>query len=33
MGLRNVRGSLAMNEHDLFAAALQIGAPDERTGR
>jgi hypothetical protein len=24
---------LAMNEHELFAAALEIDAPDERTGR
>jgi hypothetical protein len=33
MGLRKVRGGLAMNEHELFAAALEIDAPAEKTGR
>jgi hypothetical protein len=33
MGLRDARGGLAMNEHELFAAALAIDASGERTGR
>jgi hypothetical protein len=33
MGLRKVRGSHAMNERELFAAAPEIDAPAERTGR
>ena len=32
MGLRQRRGGLAMNEHELFAAAMEIDAPAERTG-
>jgi hypothetical protein len=33
MRLRDVRGGLAMNEHELFAAAPEIDAPAEGTGR
>jgi hypothetical protein len=33
MRLRSVSGSLAMNEHELFAAALEIDAPAQGTGR
>jgi hypothetical protein len=33
MGLRKVRGGHAMNEHELFAAALKIDTPDEGKGR
>jgi hypothetical protein len=33
MGLRKVQGVLAMNEHELFGAALEIDAPNEGTGR
>jgi hypothetical protein len=33
IGLRNVRGGLALDEHELFAAALEIDDRAERTGR
>jgi hypothetical protein len=33
MGLWNVRGGVAMNEHERFAAVLEIDAPAETTGR
>jgi hypothetical protein len=33
IGLRNVRGDVALDEHELFAAAPGIDAPAEGAGR